>query len=138
MFRGPRVADAGSHTHLVEAPDMADIREQLDDMVRVDGIKAAVILGRDGFVIDAATADEAMDAETLGAVISASLGATEMMGTELGLGNLNRGMVEFRDYVLLVNQLGEEAVLAVMAEPRFMGIARHHVKKKTVSILTAL
>ena len=117
---------------------MTDIREQLDDMVRVDGIKAAVIVGRDGFVIDAATEGSSLDAETLGAVISASLSATEMMGTELGLGNLNRGMVEFRDYVLLVNQLGQEAVLAVMAEPRFMGIARHHVKKRTPSLLSVL
>jgi uncharacterized protein len=117
---------------------MADIREQLDGMVRVEGIKAAVVVGRDGFVIDAATQGESLDAETLGAVISASLSATEMMGTELGLGNLNRGMVEFRDYVLLVNQLGQEAVLAVLAEPRFMGIARHHVKKSSAAILTVL
>ncbi len=117
---------------------MASIREQLDEMVHVEGIKAVVVIGRDGFVIDAATEGAAMDAETLGAVISASLSTTDMVGAELGLGNLNRGMVEFRDYVLLVNQLGQDAVLAVMADPRFMGIARHHVKKRTPTLLTSL
>jgi predicted regulator of Ras-like GTPase activity (Roadblock/LC7/MglB family) len=122
----------------MEALHMASIREQLDEMVQVEGIKAVVVIGRDGFVIDAATEGAAMDAETLGAVISASLSTADMVGAELGLGNLNRGMVEFRDYVLLVNQLGVDAVLAVMADPRFMGIARHHVKKRTPTLLTSL
>jgi uncharacterized protein len=122
----------------VEALYMASIKEQLDELVGVEGIKAAVVVGGDGFVIDAATEGAAMDAETLGAVISASLSAADMVGEELGLGNLNRGMVEYRDYVLLVNQLGQNAVLAVMAEPRFMGIARHHLKKRTRTLLTAL
>ncbi len=125
-------------TGFMETAGMASIREQLDQMVQVEGIKAVVVIGRDGFVIDAATEGSAMDAETLGAVISASLSTTDMVGAELGLGNLNRGMVEFRDYVLLVNQLGVNAVLAVLADPRFMGIARHHVKKRTPTLLTAL
>jgi predicted regulator of Ras-like GTPase activity (Roadblock/LC7/MglB family) len=118
---------------------MASLKSQLADLLKVEGINAAVVVGRDGFVIEGLSDAGDLDIEAVGAVVSTGLGAAEMMGRELGVGTMSVGMVEYKNGVIEMSLLGREAVLAVVADTKAnLGNIRYQVKKRTQDIEASL
>jgi len=118
---------------------MATLRDLLDDLVRIEGINTAVLVGRDGFVIDGVQSGGRLDVEDIGAVISTGIGASEIMGSELTVGTLHQTMVEFEKGIVLVNLVGENAILAVVADLKTpLGNVRYQVKKRLSDIMDKL
>ena len=118
---------------------MATLRDLLDDLVRIEGINTAVLVGRDGFVIDGIDSGGRLDVEDIGAVISTGIGSSEVMGNELSVGTLNQTMVEFEKGIILVNLVGENAILAVVADLKTpLGNVRYQVKKRLADIRDSL
>ncbi len=118
---------------------MASLKAQLSDLIKVEGINAAVVVGRDGFVIDGLTNGGALDIEAVGAVISTGIGSAEVMGRELNVGAMTQGMVEFQDGIIVMSFLGKEAILAVVAGVNAnLGNVRYQVKKRTPEIQAAI
>ncbi len=118
---------------------MANLKSQLGDFVKVDGINAAVIVGRDGFVIEGISNDGKLDVETVGAVISTGLGSSEVMGRELSVGALTQTMIEFDNGVLVMGTLGRDALLClVCANGANLGNVRLQLKKRSPELATAL
>jgi predicted regulator of Ras-like GTPase activity (Roadblock/LC7/MglB family) len=110
---------------------MAGLKEQLQDLVQVEGINTAVIVGRDGFVIEGITSGSSLDIEAVGAVVSTGIGASEVMGRELGVGAMSVGMLEFKDGVIEMSFVGRDAILAVVADSSAnLGNVRYQVKKR--------
>ena len=110
---------------------MASLKEQLQDLIQVEGINTAVIVGRDGFVIEGITSGGALDIEAVGAVVSTGIGASEVMGRELGVGSMSVGMLEFKDGVIEMSFVGSDAILAVVADGSAnLGNVRYQVKKR--------
>ncbi len=110
---------------------MASLKDQLQDLVQVEGINTAVIVGRDGFVIEGITKGGALDIEAVGAVVSTGIGASEVMGRELGVGAMSVGMLEFNDGVIEMSFVGNDAILAVVADGSAnLGNVRYQVKKR--------
>lgn len=118
---------------------MANLRELLKDLTRVEGITTAVVVGRDGFVIDGTTNAGQMDIEAVGAVVSTGIGSSEVMGRELNVGRMTQGLVEYDSGIITVSFLGKDAILAVVADLNSnLGNVRYQVKKKTPEIQAAL
>jgi predicted regulator of Ras-like GTPase activity (Roadblock/LC7/MglB family) len=115
------------------------LKEQLADLSKVEGIVAAVVVSRDGFVIEGVNQIAAMDLDGVGAVISAGMGASEVMGGELGIGNIAQSMIEFERGIAVVSVLGEAGTLAIVADLKAnLGNVRYQIKKRLPAILAAL
>lgn len=99
----------------------------LKDITQTDGVHEALVVGRDGFVIDH-SGD--MDSEAVGAIVSTAIGAVEAMGRDASQGNLFEFMAEFGDGVMIVAPVGRDAVLGIVAASGSnLGRIRHDVKK---------
>jgi predicted regulator of Ras-like GTPase activity (Roadblock/LC7/MglB family) len=109
---------------------MANTNELLEELVRVDGVNTAVIVGRDGFVIDGVSHGGKLETETVGAVISAGTGSSEVMGRELSVGIMTQGMMEYSDGMIMMSLVGNDAILAVVADEKAnLGYVRFQIKK---------
>jgi len=118
---------------------MANLKSLLNDLVKVEGINAAVVVGRDGFVIEGISTDGKLDIETVGAVISTGLGSSEMMGKELSVGALTQSMIEFDQGVLVMGTLGNDSLLCLVCQPGSnLGNVRLQMKKRSPDLASAL
>lgn len=116
-----------------------NLKELLIDLSKVEGITAAVVVSRDGFVIEGVNQSDAMDLDGVGAVISAGMGASEVMGTELHIGNITQSMVEFERGIAVITVLGDAGTLAVVADLKAnLGNVRYQIKKRLPAIQAAL
>jgi predicted regulator of Ras-like GTPase activity (Roadblock/LC7/MglB family) len=118
---------------------MAALKELLTELVEVQGIHSAVVVGRDGFVIEGVTRGAGLDADAVGAVISTGVGSSEVMGRELTVGDMTQGMFEFTDGLIVTALLGVDAILAVVADLKAnLGNVRFQLKKRAPLIEQAL
>lgn len=118
---------------------MANLKDQLSDLARVEGITCAVVVSRDGFVIEGVTSSGTLDTDAIGAVVSAGIGANEVMGNELKVGEMTQSMVEYKNGIIVTSFLGESAMLAIVADLKAnLGNVRYQVKKRVPEIERAL
>jgi uncharacterized protein len=118
----------GSEGAVVEVVG-AGLRGILDALLKVDGVTAALVVGRDGFVIEAASADT-LDGDAVGAIAASSLAAAEGMGEALKLGVLGSILIEFEQGPVAVTLVGPDAVLAVVGnQGTNLGRVRIEMKK---------
>lgn len=118
---------------------MPGLKQQLNDFLKVEGIKSAVIVGRDGFVIEGVTSDGNLEVEAVGAILSTGLGTSEVMGRELNVGKLSQSMVEYDNGVLVMGKLGTDALLCIVCEQGSnLGNVRLQVKKRSPNLLADL
>jgi hypothetical protein len=117
---------------------VASLKSVLNEIVKTEGVNTAVVVGRDGFVIDGVSARGSFDAEAIGAVISTGVGSAEVMGNELKLGGMTQSMFEYKDGVIVMSLAGD-AILAVVADARAnLGMVRHQVKKHSPDIASQM
>ncbi len=116
---------------------MAQLNELLRELTDIRGISSAVVVGRDGFVIDGAAREGIVDAAAIGAVASAAVGASEGMGKELG--ELTQAMFEYSGGLIMMALLGYDAILAVVADVNAnLGNVRFQIHKRVKLIEGAL
>ncbi|MFH0926781.1 MAG: roadblock/LC7 domain-containing protein [bacterium] len=108
---------------------MATIKEILGELLKIDGVRAAIVVGRDGFTIESVTV-AGMDIDAVGAVLSSNMGPAEVMGNNLQLGELTQNMVEYKSGNIVLSILGTDAILGVVADTRAnLGVLRYTIKK---------
>ncbi|MFC1834855.1 roadblock/LC7 domain-containing protein [Thermodesulfobacteriota bacterium] len=118
---------------------MAGIKDLLGEFTKVEGVKTAVVVGRDGFVIEGITTDASHDVEAVGAVISTGLATAEIMGKDLAVGAMSQGMLEYDNGVLLMGSLGQYALLCIVCAPGSnLGMVRVQIKKYSPLLLEEL
>ncbi|MBC8180565.1 roadblock/LC7 domain-containing protein [candidate division KSB1 bacterium] len=118
---------------------MSKLKKQLEELAKVEGINSAIVVGRDGFVIDGVANGAAMDTEAVGAVVSTGIGSSEVMGRELNVGDMTQAMLEYDGGIIVTSFLGMDAILAVVADLKAnLGMVRYQVKKRIPDILKAL
>ena len=95
---------------------MADLEELLNGFTRVRGVSAALVVGQDGLVLQSATAPGAdeVDADVLGAVASSGLVPAQEIGGETGRGRLLQGIYEYEKGVVVIEPIGQTAILVVV------------------------
>lgn len=116
----------------------AMLKRILGDLVKVEGVSAAAVVGRDGFIIEHVTNIQ-MDVDALGAMASTSVGTSEAMGIELKKGTFDQVLVELEKGPILLSLVTANEILAIVAEPGSnVGRIRYEVKKNRERIAAAL
>lgn len=114
------------------------LKQILGEFIKLDGVTAAVVVGRDGFVIESAESGT-IDTEALGAMASTGLGTSEAMGSELGKGEMQQMLVECENGPILLSPLSEDELIAIVAEKNVnIGRIRYELKKNRDRIIAAL
>lgn len=114
------------------------LKRILSDLSKVEGVNAAAVVGRDGFIIEH-VANIQMDVDALGAMASTSVGTSEAMGIELGKGNFEQVLVELEKGPIILSLVTENEILAIVAESGSnIGRIRYEVKKNKDRISAAL
>ena len=101
----------------------------LRDLIRVEGINAAIVVGSDGFVIEHISHVN-VDTDALGAMASTSFGMSVAMGSQLCRGNCEHVLVELEHGPILLTLVSQNNILAVMAtKGANLGRIRYEMKK---------
>ncbi len=109
--------------------NMFDVKQILKEFTTIDGVTAACIVGRDGFVIDS-MAPAGVDTDMMAAIASTGLGSSEAMGKQLSKGNLNVSMIEYEGGSIFLSPVGQDAFLAIIAEEKAnLGMIRFSTRK---------
>ncbi|ACI19336.1 roadblock/LC7 domain-containing protein [Dictyoglomus thermophilum] len=94
---------------------MASIRETLEEISRLDGVQVSVLVSDDGLLIES-VAKDGSNTESLAAVASGSLRASEMIGMELAKGSTREMVIIFEDGAVFIVPLeGKPAILVVVS-----------------------
>ena len=118
---------------------MAGLGECLNDLARVQGVKAVVVVGRDGFIIDGVVLQESLDVDAVAAMVASGFGASERVGRELAVGDMSQAALEYDKGYLVMSMLPDDAVLACVADlSSNLGNIRYQLKKRSGSIAAAL
>jgi predicted regulator of Ras-like GTPase activity (Roadblock/LC7/MglB family) len=121
-----------------EVKSMTSLKEQLEDFLKVEGVITVVVVGRDGFIIDAASKGD-LNIDDVGAVVSTGMGSSESMGIDLRVGNMNQGMLEYENGIIFMREISEDAILVVVSTPGVnLGMIRFQMKKRMADIVAAL
>lgn len=96
---------------------MASIRDLVAAIRQREGVEAAIVLGRDGLLIDSQVVP-GLDPEDLAARIPPIIGPADELGHSAGRGELNTAVLEHRRGMAIVSVLSSEAVLLVLLTPQ--------------------
>ncbi len=95
---------------------MASIRELVEAIRARTGVEAAVVLGRDGLLIDG-HAQHGVDAEDLAARIPAVVSPADDIGSAFGRGALATAVLEHAQGFTVISAMSDEALLVVLLRP---------------------
>jgi predicted regulator of Ras-like GTPase activity (Roadblock/LC7/MglB family) len=95
---------------------MPSIRDLVAAIRRRDGVEAAVVLGRDGLLIDG-QAVPGLDAEHIAARIPSIIAPADDLASALGRGALMTAVLEYQRGLAVVSALSSEALLLVLVRP---------------------
>src|SRR5258705_12761615 len=95
---------------------MARIRDLVAALRRREGVEAAIVLGRDGLLIDS-HAIAGLDPEDLAARIPPVLSPADELGGSSGRGEVVTMILEYPEGIAIVSALSAEAVLLVLVKP---------------------
>ena len=93
---------------------MPTIRELIGALSQRDGVDAAIVLGRDGLLIDSQTVP-GMDAESIAALAPSVAVAADELGATAGVGAVTTAILEYPRGLAVVSILSADAILVVLA-----------------------
>lgn len=96
---------------------MPSIRDLVAAVRQRDGVDAALVLGRDGLLIDSQLRP-GLDADDIAARISAMIGPADELGAATARGDLMTAVLEHRDGLAIISVLSAETILVVLVTPQ--------------------
>jgi predicted regulator of Ras-like GTPase activity (Roadblock/LC7/MglB family) len=115
------------------------LKEILEELLKVEGVTAAVVVGKDGFVIESAATTKKIDIDTVGAMASTGMGAAVSMGTELQKGEMVQTLIEMDKGPIILSPLSSDALIAIVADTTAnSGRIRYDLKKNRERLVAAL
>ena len=96
---------------------MPSIRDLVAAIRQREGVDAAIVLGRDGLLIDSQIGP-GLDADDIAARIPAIIGSADEFGAATARGELLTAVLEHRNGLAIVSVLSAEAILLVLVTPR--------------------
>ena len=118
---------------------MVDLKQALGRFLTIPGVRMAILVGRDGLLIEGVPRDSKEDLEAVGAIMTSGLSAAEALGREIARGGLVGALVEFEHGLVSADPLGDFAlIVTVFDSASALGRVRHLVKSSRDEILEAL
>jgi predicted regulator of Ras-like GTPase activity (Roadblock/LC7/MglB family) len=100
----------------------------LEELLKVPGVTAAVVVGRDGFVIESAGGGTAISLDDLGAALANAINGIEEMGSELKVAKFQDLFVEYGRAVIMCRPIGDAIIAVTAPDASKLGIIRHKAK----------
>ncbi|HLI09842.1 MAG TPA: roadblock/LC7 domain-containing protein [Ktedonobacteraceae bacterium] len=118
---------------------MVDLKQTLSRFLAIPGVKQAILVGRDGLLIEGLTRDGKEDMEAIGAIMSTGLSTADALGQEISRGSVVGVLMEYERGLVSVDPLGDFALVVTLSD-NASNIARirHVVKASRNEILEAL
>src|SRR6202158_5285902 len=114
---------------LESAAPSVDLKFLLDGVAQLPGVSLTALIDREGALMEAA-GGLLPEATLAGALAACLVDSTVGVGQALALGSLQSVILEYDAGVVLLNAVGEGAMLAVvLGDPAVLGKVRYHVKK---------
>ena len=128
--------------HVPAAPESAslpaDLKVLLDGVAQLPGVSLTALIDREGALMEAA-GGLLPEAALAGALASCLVDSTDGVGQALAQGRLQSVILEYEAGVVLLNAVGESAMLAVvLGDPAVLGKVRYHVKKALPDLVRAV
>ena len=118
---------------------MVDLKQTLNRFMAIPGVRLAVLVGRDGLLIEGMARDGKEDSEAVGAIMTTAINTAEALGQEISRGSVVGVVVEFEHGLVSVDPLGDFAlVVTIFDNAASLGRVRHQVKTSRNEILEAL
>jgi predicted regulator of Ras-like GTPase activity (Roadblock/LC7/MglB family) len=95
---------------------MPTIRDLVSALRRRDGVQAAIVLGRDGLLIDGAV-EQAFDAEGLAAHVPPLITAATELGVTSNRGELGLVVMEYSGGIAVAAAVSVDALLLILLTP---------------------
>jgi predicted regulator of Ras-like GTPase activity (Roadblock/LC7/MglB family) len=92
---------------------VATIRDLVATVRQFDGVEAALVLGRDGLVIDSA-ADAGVDGEGIAARVPSILQFSDELGSAAAKGSLRTAIIELEGGMVVLSAMSAEVLLLVL------------------------
>ncbi|MES2176429.1 MAG: roadblock/LC7 domain-containing protein [Gemmatimonadota bacterium] len=92
---------------------MPSIRDLVGTIRQREGVEAAVVLGRDGLLIDSQSVP-GVDTESLAALIPAIIGPADELGANIARGPLTTAVLEHEHGLAIISVLNTDAILVVL------------------------
>ncbi len=125
LFRAELTSEADKR----KEEKMEALRNMLTEFTKLQGVYAACVVGRDGFVVES-IAKTGIDTEMVGAIASSGFGAGESMGRQLGKGGSSMSMLEFENGPVMFAPVGDEAFIVIVADREAnLGMVRLKLRK---------
>lgn len=107
----------------------APLRKLLSDLTRLDGVKGALVVSKDGMVLDAVVPAKDIDAEDLGASVSQAVSVAEKIGGAFELGSPKILSLEYDEGMIVIGDLGEHFVMVIADNTAMVGMLRNEIRK---------
>ncbi len=118
---------------------MVDLKQMLSRFLTIPGVRLAVLVGRDGLLIEGLSRDGKEDMETVGAYMTSGLNTAEALGQEISRGDVVGVLTEYEQALVSVDPLGDFAlVITLFDNASSISRVRHMVKASRNEILQAL
>src|SRR5690242_1944711 len=103
---GDHVTGSGRYMVCTEER-MVDLKQTLGRFLSIPGVRLAVLVGRDGLLIEGLARDSKEDMEAVGAMMTSSFNSAEALGQEIGRGNVVGVLHEYENGLVSVDPLGD-------------------------------
>lgn len=100
----------------------------LKEFLDVPGISTAVVVGRDGFVIESTGGAGSLNLDALGASVAYAVNGIERMGQELQIRAFQDLFVEYGDAMIIARPVGDAVIALVAPDASQLGVIRYRVK----------
>jgi predicted regulator of Ras-like GTPase activity (Roadblock/LC7/MglB family) len=118
---------------------MVDLKQTLSRFLSIPGVRQAILVGRDGLMIEGLTRDGKDDMEAVGAIMTTGLSTAEALGQEIARGGVVGIVMEYEHGLVSVDPLGDYALIVTLFDnASHLGRVRHLVKASRNEILEAL
>lgn len=118
---------------------MVDLKQTLSRFLAIPGVRQAIIVGRDGLMIEGMTRDGKEDMEAVGAIMTTGLSTAEALGQEISRGSVVGVIMEYEHGLVSVDPLGDFALMVTLFDSASnLSRVRHLVRTSRNEILEAL
>src|SRR5579859_8070643 len=118
---------------------MVDLKQTLSRFLSIPGVWQAILVGRDGLMIEGLTRDGKDDMEAVGAIMTTGLSTAEALGQEISRGSVVGVLMEFENGLVSVDPLGDFALMVTLSDNASnIARVRHLIKTSRNEILEAL
>ncbi|EFH86560.1 roadblock/LC7 domain-containing protein [Ktedonobacter racemifer] len=118
---------------------MVDLKQTLSRFLAIPGVRLAILVGRDGLLIEGMTRDGKDNMEAVGAIMTTALSTAEALGQEISRGGVVGVVMEYEQGLVSIDPLGDFALMVTLFDNASnLGRIRHLVRTSRNEVLEAL